>query len=286
MNVTQAKDAGALVSPAWLHAHRNDPAVKVVEIGGTGQEQGQAYKAGHVPGAVWWWWKDALWDPYMRDFPSPEEFARRCGAAGIGNDTTVVFYGEGVQFGMYAWWAFKYCGHEKVCVLDGARYRWSEEGLPLETGEPPPAPPVSYTPVERNDRMRIRRDNVLAALGRADTVILDGRSPEEYRGERVNAPGGPDVGALRYGRIPGAKHLYFEDLLTANKSFRPISEIRSIVQSCGATPDKDTIAYCRMSHRATVLCFVLTQLLGFENVRVYDGSWTEWGNLVGVPVER
>ncbi|HJQ61924.1 MAG TPA: rhodanese-like domain-containing protein, partial [Burkholderiales bacterium] len=112
---------GALVDPAWLDAHRTDPDVRLIEIAGMGQEQMQAYKAGHVPGAVCWEWKDMLWDAYARDFPSPEEFARRCGVAGIGNDTTVVFYGEGVQFGIYAWWAFRYCGHAKVKVLDGAR---------------------------------------------------------------------------------------------------------------------------------------------------------------------
>jgi thiosulfate/3-mercaptopyruvate sulfurtransferase len=134
--------------------------------------------------------------------------------------------------------------------------------------------------------MRIRRDEVLAALGQPGYVILDGRSPEEYRGQRVASPGNPDVGALRYGRIPGAKHLYFEDLLKPDKSFKPVPEIRAAVQACGASADKSAIAYCRMSHRATVLYFVLTELLDYRRVRVYDGSWTEWGNLVEVPVER
>ncbi len=284
--MTQVNDAAALVSPAWLDAHRDDPSVKLVEIAGTGQEQRLAYNAGHVPGAVCWWWIDALWDPYRRDFPSPGQFAQRCGAAGIGNDTTVIFYGEGVQFGLYAWWAFKYCGHDKVCVLDGARYRWADEGRPLVKDEAPAAQSVHYQPVARNDGMRIRRDEVLAALGQPGKVILDGRSPEEYSGQRVNGPGSPDVGALRYGRIPGARHLYFEDILTANKSFKPVAEIRALVQARGATPDQDIITYCRMSHRATVLYFALTQLLSYKNVKVYDGSWTEWGNLVEVPVER
>jgi thiosulfate/3-mercaptopyruvate sulfurtransferase len=227
-----------------------------------------------------------LWDEYARDFPSPEEFARRCSAAGIANDTTVVFYGEGVQFGIYAWWAFRYCGHAKSKVLDGARHRWLAEGRSLGTEEPPPAMPVQYEPVKRNEKMRIRRDKVLAALGRNEKVILDGRSPEEYRGQRVGGPGGPDVGAVRYGRIPGARHLYFEDLLDTNKAFKPASEIRKLAESCGATSEREVIAYCRMSHRATVLYFALTQLLGYPKMRLYDGSWTEWGNLVGVPFER
>ncbi|HEX6006431.1 MAG TPA: rhodanese-like domain-containing protein, partial [Burkholderiales bacterium] len=229
----------ALVDPAWVHRHRNDPKVKLIEIAGMGQEEMQAYRAGHVPGAVCWKWKEMLWDSHARDFPAPEEFARRCAAAGIGNDTTVVFYGEGVQFGVYAWWTFRYCGHPKVRVLDGARYRWAAEGRPLVTEDPPPPTPAGYRPVKRKEAMRVHREKVLRALGREGLVILDARSPEEYRGERVGGPGGPDVGAVRYGRIPGAKHLYFEDLLDANKAFRPEAEIRALVESRGATPEND-----------------------------------------------
>lgn len=275
----------ALVTPAWLHRHRNDPKVKLIEIAGMGQEQMQAYQAGHVPGAVCWPWKEALWDERKRDFPSPEDFARRCAAAGIANDTTVVFYGEGVQFGIYAWWTFRYCGHRRVKVLDGARHRWAAEGRPLVTEVPPAAAPATYQPAKRVERMRIHRDKVMKALGGA-AVILDGRSPEEYNGLRVGGPEGPDVGAMRYGRIPGAKHLYFEELLDANKAFRPAEELRQAFAARGAGPDTDIIAYCRLSHRATVLQFALTELLGYKRVKIYDGSWTEWGNLVGVPVER
>jgi thiosulfate/3-mercaptopyruvate sulfurtransferase len=276
----------ALVDPAWLHRRRNDPAVKLIEIAGMNQDAMQAYKAGHVPGAVCWKWKDMLWDPLRRDFPTPEDFARRCGEAGIGNDTTVVFYGEGVQFGFYAWWTFRYCGHRKVKMLDGARYRWAGEGRPLATEEPPPAAPVTYAPTKRVERMRVLRDKMFKVVDSKATLLLDGRSPEEYRGERVGGPEGPDVGALRYGRIPGAKHLYFEELLDGSKAFKPAAELQQLFAARGASPERDVIAYCRMSHRATVLYFALTELLGFRKVKVYDGSWTEWGNLVGVPVER
>ena len=279
------RSPSSLVTPAWLHRHRSDPGIRLIEIAGLGQDELQAYKAGHVPGAACWKWKEMLWDERRRDFPSPEDFARRCGEAGIGDDTTVVFYGEGIQFGVYAWWTFRYCGHARVKVLDGARHRWVAEGRPLVTEEPPPAAPVAYHPVKRVERMRIRRDKVLKALGGA-AVILDGRSPEEYRGERVGAPGMPDVGAMRYGRIPGAKHVYFEDLLDDNKAFRPAPELEQVFAARGASAQTDIIAYCRLSHRAAVLHFALTQVLGYRKVKVYDGSWTEWGNLVDVPVER
>jgi thiosulfate/3-mercaptopyruvate sulfurtransferase len=286
MNAQSQAPTSALVDPAWLDAHCDDPDVCLIEIAGMGQENLQAYRAGHIPGAYAWQWKQMLWETHMRDFPSPQEFARRLGAAGIGNDTTVVFYGEGVQFGVYAWWVFRYCGHENVRILDGARYRWSEEGRPLVTETPPPRPAREYRPAARIERMRILREDVLKALGRPQTVLLDGRTPEEYRGERVGGPEGPDVGAMIYGRIPGARHLYFEELLTANKSFRTREELTARIEACGATGDKDIIAYCRLSHRATVLYLALTELLGLDNVRVYDGSWTEWGNVVGLPVER
>jgi thiosulfate/3-mercaptopyruvate sulfurtransferase len=281
-----ADSASTLVDPSWLSARLDDPNVVVIEIAGLGQEQMQAYTSGHIPGALGSDWKAMLWDSHARDFPAPEEFARRLGAAGIGNDTTVVFYGEPVQFGIYAWWAFTYCGHRNVKVLDGARHRWVAEGRPLTTETRAPRAPVEYAPVARNEGMRLGRDEVLAALHDTRRVILDGRSPEEYRGERVGAPGNPDTGALRYGRIPGAKHLMFEELLNADKSFKARDAMRAVVEARGTAAAADIITYCRMSHRATVLYFALTELLGYDKVRVYDGSWTEWGNLVGVPIER
>jgi thiosulfate/3-mercaptopyruvate sulfurtransferase len=279
-------DPGALVSPAWLAAHANDPDVCLVEVAGMRAEDVEAYHAGHLPGAHSWPWQQMLWDSHKRDFPSPEDFARRMGAAGIGNDTTVVFYGEGIQFGIYAWWVFRYCGHDRVRVLNGARTRWAAEGRPLVRDAPPPRAPAEYRRGARVEGMRILRDEVLRALDTRDALILDGRSPEEFRGERVGGPGGPDVGALRYGRIPGARHLYFEDLLKADKSFKSAEELTALIEAAGAAEERPTIVYCRMSHRATVLYFALTELLGYRKVRVYDGSWTEWGNLVGVPVER
>jgi thiosulfate/3-mercaptopyruvate sulfurtransferase len=271
-----------VVDPAWLEAHREDPKVRLIEVDFDGTD---AYDAGHIPGARGWYWKDALWDPLSREFPSPEEFARRLGAAGIADDTTVVFYGEPHQFGTYGWWAFRYCGHRDARVLDGGRTRWVSEGRPLTTAVPNFAP-VSYTPRPRNEGMRAPRDAVLAALRGSGTIILDNRSPEEYRGERVNILGRPDHGAERHGRIPGARHLHSSDLLQADGRFKPELELRALAEARGATADKDIILYCRLSHRATLVYFVLTQLLGYPRVRSYDGSWTEWGSMVGMPIER
>jgi thiosulfate/3-mercaptopyruvate sulfurtransferase len=281
----QLHGSAALVDASWLHAHRDDPCVRVVEIAGTGQEEQQKYRAGHIPGAVCWWWKDALWDTNKRDFPSPEDFARLCSEQGIGEDTTVVFYGEGIQFGIYAWWTFKYCGHERAAVLDGGRYRWVKEGRPL-TREVPRFRSASYEPRPRRDGMRVGYREVLAGLGRSDRVLLDARSGEEYHGLRVNTPEGPDVGAVRYGRIPGARHVYFEALLNEDKTFKSAADLARLMAEAGVSCGTQAVAYCRMSHRATVLYFTLTELLQHADVRVYDGSWTEWGNMVGVPVER
>jgi thiosulfate/3-mercaptopyruvate sulfurtransferase len=259
----------------------------VIEIAGMGQDQLQAYTAGHVPGAHAWRWKEWLWDDRLRDFPSPAAFAERMGRAGIGNGTTVVLYGEDMQFGIYAWWVMRMCGHENVRLLDGARYRWKAEGRPLSSEAPAARAAATYLPAaKRDDASRILRDELAARLGRPGTLILDARSPEEYRGELASPPGSPNVGAERLGRIPGAKHLYFTELLTADKCFRPAAELSALFRSRGVSAQNDVVAYCRLSHRASVLYFAMTELLDMRNIRVYDGSWTEWGNLVGAPIEK
>lgn len=286
----------ALIEPAWLAPRLDAADVRVLEIAGIGQDDQAAYRAGHIRGAVCWNWKAMLWDSHIRDFPTPEVFAQRLGAAGIGDDTTVVVYGEPMQFGIYAWWVLRYCGHQRVCVLDGGRRRWVADGHPLFTetvteaaaATRPPAAPVTavHTHTARNEHMRAGRDEVLAAIGEARTLILDARSAPEYRGERVGAPGAPDVGAVRYGRIPGARHLEYLELLGADERFRPAAELRALFEARGAHAHDPVVAYCRMSHRATVLYFAMTELLGYREARVYDGSWTEWGSMVGVPIER
>lgn len=277
----------ALVDCRWLHDRLDDPNLCLIEIAGMGQDQLQAYEAGHIPGAHAWRWKEWLWDDTRRDFPSPAVFAERMGRAGIGNDTTVVLYGEDVQFGIYAWWVLRMCGHANVRLLDGARYRWKEDERPLVSAAPAPRASVHYRPAaKRDDASRILRDELAARLGQPGTLLLDARSPEEYRGELVSPPGSPNVGAERRGRIPGAKHLYFDELLTPSKCFKPAEELRRAFQARGVDAQQEVVAYCRLSHRATVLYFAMTELLGMRNIRVYDGSWIEWGNLVGAPIEK
>ncbi len=275
-----------LVEPAWLAEHLDDPNVVVLEFNWTGTE---SYDRWHVPGAHGFFWKDFLWDDTIRDFPSPEMFAERCAALGISNDTTVVCYGDPVQFGTYGWWVFTYLGHPDVRLLNGSRVLWEKLGLPTSTEVPTPTP-ARYTPgTGRNDSMRVRFSEILAKLddiAAGSVALLDHRTPEEYRGERVNALEAPDVGAERAGRIPGARHLFFDDFLNDDMTFRSEDELRALLADRGATADKDVISYCRLSHRATLAWFTMTQILDYENVRSYDGSWTEWGSLVGVPIEK
>ncbi|NNE84874.1 MAG: sulfurtransferase [Alphaproteobacteria bacterium] len=276
-----------LVEPEWLEAHLDDPNLRILEFNWNATD---SYDKWHIPGAQGWYWKDWCWDHTMRDFPTPEEFARRCAAAGISNDTLVVCYGDPPQFGTYGWWVMTYMGHADVRILNGGRVRWENEGRPQST-ENPSFDAGDYTPhTGRNDAMRASRDDVLDRLddvaAGGETVLLDHRSPEEFNGERVNMIGVPDVGAERAGRIPGAKHLYFDDLLNEDMSFKSADELRALFEARGATADKDVISYCRLSHRATLAYFAMTELLGYERVRSYDGSWTEWGSIVGVPIER
>jgi thiosulfate/3-mercaptopyruvate sulfurtransferase len=280
-----SRNVPALVQPDWLESHLDDSNLRIIALNWTDSVN---YDKAHIPGAIFWDWKDMLWDPAIRDFPTPADFAARCSAAGIGNDTHVVFYGDpAVQFGTYAWWVFNYCGHANTSVLDGARMRWELEGRPM-TQDVPTIAPVTYRPTQHpgTSHMRAMRDDVLDALDDPNTVILDHRSPEEYRGELLSPPGTPNHGAERLGHIPGAKHLHFEDLIGEDTSFKPADEIRAMLEACGATPDKSIISYCRLSHRATLAYFALTELLDYDSVRSYDGSWTEWGSVVGVPIER
>jgi len=275
------QEVPALVECEWLREHLDKQDIYLIEINRVSLDH---YDTGHIPGAVGWNWKSALWDPNMREFPSPQEFANRLSQAGILPTTRIVVYGEPVQFGVYAWWALRYCGHENTVLLNGGHRAWEARGYELTTDRPARRAEVDYPLQMRRGVMRASRNHVLEIIGDSDSCIIDARSPEEYAGQALGSPDA-NHGAERFGRIPGAVHAYFEEFLDSEERFREPSEIRARLATIGATSDKSHIAYCRLSHRASVAYFAMTQLLGYPDVRLYDGSWTEWGSMVGMPIE-
>ncbi len=214
--------------------------------------------------------------------------AGRLGALGVGDVSTVVLIGDTIQFATYAYWVMTMTGlEERAVVLDGGHRTWAEQGRPMTLDQPPPPLPAGLNPGREDRSSRVGRDNVLAHLDDPDRVLVDLRSGEEYRGERVAPTTAPfDHGAERGGHIPGARHLFYELLLNDDGTFKTPAQMEAEFDSLGASPDRDVVTYCRLSHRASLGWFVLTRLSGRDRVRVYDGSWTEWGSMVGMPVER
>jgi thiosulfate/3-mercaptopyruvate sulfurtransferase len=270
-----------LASPGWLQDHLQDPRVRVVEVG---TMDPPAYADRHIPGAAFWPWKESLWDRQRREFVAPDSFAALLGRSGVTPATTLVLYSRELQFATYALWTCVLRGHPRVMLLDGGFTSWQAAGRPL-SGDPPNWTVTDYPVRAPDESGRIRRDDVLAGLHNPDRVLLDARSPEEYAGLRVMPGDGFDHGAERKGRIPGARHLHYRELLHDDDTFRAPETLHEIFASRGATPEKEIVAYCRLSHRATLLWFAARQLLGYPRVRSYDGSWTEWGSMVGMPVE-
>jgi thiosulfate/3-mercaptopyruvate sulfurtransferase len=275
-----AKDV--LVTTEWLAEHLEDGAVVVAEV----DENPDVYDEGHIPGAVKLHWRDDLQDPVERDLVEKDEFARLMGGRGIGNDTTVVVYGDKNNwFAAYAYWYLKIYGHRDVRILDGGRQKWIDEGRELTT-DPASPETVAYSPEERDESIRARRDQVLEWIGGNGRALVDVRSPQEYAGELMAPPGYEQEGASRTGHIPTAESIPWAQAVQDDGTFKPAEELGALYGGKGVTPEKEVTAYCRIGERSAHTWFVLHELLGYETVRNYDGSWTEWGNLVDVPIER
>ncbi len=273
-----------LVSTDWVAAHLNDPTIRIVES----NEDQLLYPSGHIPGAVQVDWVADLNDPLRRDYLQREGFEKLMSRIGATRDTTIVFYGDKNNWwATYAFWVFQLFGHTNAKVMDGGRLKWEKEGREL-TREVPSYPPTTYTAPERDDtKIRIFRDEVLKKLG-TGTKLVDVRSPQEYSGERTHMPEYPQEGVLRGGHIPGAKSVPWARAVNPEDgTFKSAGELRAIYeQEQGLKPTDDVVAYCRIGERSSHTWFVLSYLLGYPNVRNYDGSWTEWGNSVNVPIER
>jgi thiosulfate/3-mercaptopyruvate sulfurtransferase len=273
-----------LVSTDWVASHLEDPGVRLIES----NEDPLLYATGHIPGAVEVDWTRDLNDPVRRDYLGREGFEALMRRIGVTRDTTVVFYGDRNNWwATYAFWVFQLFGHDKAKVMDGGRIKWVNEGRSLSR-ETPSYPPSDYQAAERDDqKIRAFRDEVLKHV-ESRKPLIDVRSPAEYTGERLHMPEYPNEGALRGGHIPGAANVPWAKAVNPDDgTFKPAQELRALYeQEAGLKPQDDVVVYCRIGERSSHTWFVLTHLLGYERVRNYDGSWTEWGNLVGVPIER
>ena len=229
-------DNSALVSTAWLSERLGSPNVHVIEVSSANDDA--SYREAHVPGAHWWFWKGALWHETDRTFAAPEALAEQLGRMGVGPDATIVLYGEPVQFGTYAYWVLKMAGFTNLKLLDGAKKKWIADGMPVSS-EAPGAVAVDHPAPGEAEVLSVGRDDIRTKLGDPGRVLLDVRSPEEYRGERVMPPPGFDHGAERAGRIPGSVHLFFRELLNEDDTYKSTEEVAEILSGAGAAPDDE-----------------------------------------------
>jgi thiosulfate/3-mercaptopyruvate sulfurtransferase len=274
----------SLVSTDWVAEHLTDPNVRIIES----NEDVLLYDTGHIPGAVHVDWRRDLNDQTVRDYIDPEGFSKLAGSIGITPETTLIFYGDKSNWwSCYALWVFTLFGHKDMRIVNGGRDKWIAEGRPV-TKEKPQYPPTKYpVPAGRNDKeIRAFQQDALAQ-SKAGGPLIDVRSPGEFRGEITHMPEYPQEGVLRGGHIPGAKSVPWKTAARDDGTFKSAEELRKIyVENLNYSPSEPTIVYCRIGERSSHTWFVLTKLLGFENVRNYDGSWTEWGNIVRVPIQK
>ena len=273
-----------LVDVEWLTKNLKAPNIRVVEVD---YDPRLAYEQGHIPGAVLIDWRKDMNDPVQRDIIGPKEFEKLMSRLGIANDTTVILYGDyNNWFATFAFWVFKMYDHRDVRLLNGGRKKWIDSGGEL-VKEVPTYPATNYR-VERivlENRMFLD-DLLKLKAANPSLVLVDVRSPAEYKGEVTAPPEYPEEHAQRGGHIPGAINIPWAQAVSDDGTFKPVEELRKLYESKGVTPDKDVVTYCRIGERASHTWFVLKYLLGYEKVKVYDGSWTEWGNLVRFPIEK
>lgn len=276
--LTQEK---TLVTTDWAANHLTDEDVRFVEV----DVNTRSYDSGHIPGAVGWNWKTQLQDQLRRTIASKEDFEALLSKSGISNDTTIILYGDNNNwFAAWAYWLLKYYGHEDVRILDGGRIKWEAEERDLTT-EPANVEPAEYIIQNIRNQYRAFRDDVAQTLGSNSHGLVDVRSPDEFTG-KILAPPGLDELSQRAGHIPGARNIPWSKAVNEDGTFKSRDELIALYEGEGITPDKEIISYCRIGERSAHSWFVLNELLEYPNVRNYDGSWTEWGNLIEVPIER
>jgi thiosulfate/3-mercaptopyruvate sulfurtransferase len=269
-----------LVSTDWVAEHLADPRVKIIEV----DVDTSSYEKGHIRGAIGWNWQSDLQDRVVRDVVDPRAFAELCRRSGISNDDTVIVYGDNNNwFAAWALWQFKYHGHADVRLMNGGRKKWELEKRELTT-EVPAITPSNYSIPGTDESIRAYRDEVMASLGRGTINLVDVRSPDEFTGKIIAPPGLPET-AQRAGHIPGAINVPWAKAVNEDGTFKSAEELRKLYAEAGVDFSRPTIAYCRIGERSSHTWFVLRYLLGVQNVKNYDGSWTEWGNLVGAPIE-